>query len=208
MDHLIAVRALRNPGLFKYEHYKQAVVAVAAGLIIRLLIAIPVRYAIPVLTSTLPMYLTYSDIPAGHHRTSIHIPLYDTDRLISTNMDRHVSISSEISTKLRSPSPLFSDVPDEISLPNVRRTVSPHLPNPPILNQKGKPTLLTINPLSLPENKKTDSWILCAGWTTRTRASTNPTTLEPFGRCTIQTYGSTPPPPKDLNPRPTQVSKS
>lgn len=39
-----AVRALRNPELFKYEHYRQAVIAVAAGLIIRLLIEIPVFY--------------------------------------------------------------------------------------------------------------------------------------------------------------------
>ncbi|KAI9779008.1 MAG: hypothetical protein M1816_003785 [Peltula sp. TS41687] len=49
-----AVRALRNPGLFKYEHYKQAVLAVAAGLLIRLLIAIPVIVA----QATLYLYTT------------------------------------------------------------------------------------------------------------------------------------------------------
>ncbi|KAK2628859.1 hypothetical protein QTJ16_001962 [Diplocarpon rosae] len=37
-----ALRALQNPGLFTSEHYKQAAIAVAAGLTIRILIEIPV----------------------------------------------------------------------------------------------------------------------------------------------------------------------
>ena len=37
-----AVRALKNPGLFTSEHYKQAALAVLAGIAIRLLVAIPV----------------------------------------------------------------------------------------------------------------------------------------------------------------------
>ncbi|PBP18716.1 transmembrane protein UsgS [Diplocarpon rosae] len=37
-----ALRALQNPGLFTSEHYKQAAIAVAAGLAIRILIGIPV----------------------------------------------------------------------------------------------------------------------------------------------------------------------
>ncbi|KAI9798805.1 MAG: hypothetical protein M1825_004978 [Sarcosagium campestre] len=39
-----AVRALTNPGLFKYEHYKQAAIAVAAGVIIRLAITAPIIF--------------------------------------------------------------------------------------------------------------------------------------------------------------------
>ncbi|KAI9820841.1 MAG: hypothetical protein M1832_003474 [Thelocarpon impressellum] len=35
-------RALQNPGLFKYEHYRQAALAVAAGLVIRLAIEAPI----------------------------------------------------------------------------------------------------------------------------------------------------------------------
>lgn len=38
-----ANRALQNPRLFSSEHYKQAALAVAAGIAIRLLVAIPVR---------------------------------------------------------------------------------------------------------------------------------------------------------------------
>lgn len=38
-----AYRALQNPGLFKYEHYRQAALAVCAGILIRFLIAVPVR---------------------------------------------------------------------------------------------------------------------------------------------------------------------
>jgi hypothetical protein len=37
-----ANRALRNPGLFTSEHYRQAALAVAAGIAIRILVAIPV----------------------------------------------------------------------------------------------------------------------------------------------------------------------
>jgi hypothetical protein len=37
-----AFRALQNPGLFKYEHYRQAALAVCAGILIRFLIAVPV----------------------------------------------------------------------------------------------------------------------------------------------------------------------
>ena len=37
-----ALRALKNPGLFTSEHYKQAALAVLAGIVIRLLVAIPV----------------------------------------------------------------------------------------------------------------------------------------------------------------------
>ena len=41
-DHGAAHRALQNPGLFTSEHYKQAALAVLAGIAIRLIIAIPV----------------------------------------------------------------------------------------------------------------------------------------------------------------------
>ncbi|MCJ1287674.1 hypothetical protein MMC26_007026 [Xylographa opegraphella] len=37
-----AYRALQNPGLFKYEHYRQAAIAVGAGIAIRLLISAPI----------------------------------------------------------------------------------------------------------------------------------------------------------------------
>jgi hypothetical protein len=38
-----ALRALKNPGLFTSEHYKQAALAVLAGIVIRVLLGIPVR---------------------------------------------------------------------------------------------------------------------------------------------------------------------
>ena len=42
-DHrFIAVRALGNPDLFKYNHFRQAVFAVAVGIAIQLIIQIPV----------------------------------------------------------------------------------------------------------------------------------------------------------------------
>lgn len=40
---MVAVRALQNPNLFKYEHFRQAALAVAAGVVIQLIIQIPVR---------------------------------------------------------------------------------------------------------------------------------------------------------------------
>lgn len=40
----VALRALRNPQLFTSEHYKQAALAVLAGVVIRLAIEIPVRF--------------------------------------------------------------------------------------------------------------------------------------------------------------------
>lgn len=40
---MAAYRALQNPGLFKYDHYRQAALAVCAGILIRFLIAVPVR---------------------------------------------------------------------------------------------------------------------------------------------------------------------
>lgn len=40
-----AYRALQNPGLFKYEHYRQAALAVCAGIVIRLLIGAPVSFS-------------------------------------------------------------------------------------------------------------------------------------------------------------------
>lgn len=36
-------RALQNPGLFTSKHYRQAALAVAAGIAIRIIVAIPVR---------------------------------------------------------------------------------------------------------------------------------------------------------------------
>lgn len=38
-----AHRALQNPGFYRHEHYRQAILAVAAGIIIQLLLTIPVR---------------------------------------------------------------------------------------------------------------------------------------------------------------------
>jgi hypothetical protein len=38
-----AHRALQNPNIFTSEHYKQAAYAVAGGIAIRILIAVPVR---------------------------------------------------------------------------------------------------------------------------------------------------------------------
>jgi hypothetical protein len=40
----VAHRALQNPAIFTSEHYRQAAIAVAAGIAIRLLVAIPVRF--------------------------------------------------------------------------------------------------------------------------------------------------------------------
>jgi len=38
-----AYRALQNPALFTSDHYRQALLAVAAGIAIRIIVAIPVR---------------------------------------------------------------------------------------------------------------------------------------------------------------------
>lgn len=38
----IAVRALRNPELFRYDHFRQAALAIAVGVAIQLIIQIPV----------------------------------------------------------------------------------------------------------------------------------------------------------------------
>jgi hypothetical protein len=38
----IAVRALQNPDLFKYEHFRQAALAVGVGVVIQLIVQIPV----------------------------------------------------------------------------------------------------------------------------------------------------------------------
>lgn len=37
-----AVRALRNAELFKYEHFRQAALAIAVGVIIHIIVQIPV----------------------------------------------------------------------------------------------------------------------------------------------------------------------
>lgn len=42
-----ALRALKNPSLFTSEHYKQAALAVLAGIVIRILVAIPVCILVP-----------------------------------------------------------------------------------------------------------------------------------------------------------------
>lgn len=39
-----AVRALANPELFKYDHFRQAALAIAIGIVIQLIIQIPVRF--------------------------------------------------------------------------------------------------------------------------------------------------------------------
>ena len=44
----VAVRALRNPELFKHEHFRQAAIAVAVGVAIHLIVQIPVCYKKPV----------------------------------------------------------------------------------------------------------------------------------------------------------------
>lgn len=43
-----AVRALRNAELFKYEHFRQAALAIAIGIIIQIIVQIPVRPGSPV----------------------------------------------------------------------------------------------------------------------------------------------------------------
>lgn len=42
-----AVRALQNPELFRYEHFRQAALAIAVGVIIQLIIQVPVRVNLP-----------------------------------------------------------------------------------------------------------------------------------------------------------------
>ena len=42
-----AVRALRNVELFKYEHFRQAALAIAIGIIIQIIVQIPVRPVSP-----------------------------------------------------------------------------------------------------------------------------------------------------------------
>jgi hypothetical protein len=43
-----ANRALQNPNLFTSDHYRQAALAVAAGLVIRILVAVPVSRVITI----------------------------------------------------------------------------------------------------------------------------------------------------------------
>jgi hypothetical protein len=38
-----AQRAFQNPGIFTSDHYRQAAIAVAAGIAIRLVLSVPVR---------------------------------------------------------------------------------------------------------------------------------------------------------------------
>ncbi|KAM0704920.1 hypothetical protein Q7P35_007707 [Cladosporium inversicolor] len=54
-----ALRALKNPGLFTSEHYKQAALAVLAGIVIRVLVAIPTA-GIRVLISFLGLFTDLS----------------------------------------------------------------------------------------------------------------------------------------------------
>jgi hypothetical protein len=51
IDNNEALRALQNPGLFTSEHYKQAAIAVAAGIAIRIAISIPVCMSLQVFFS-------------------------------------------------------------------------------------------------------------------------------------------------------------
>ncbi len=44
-----ANRALQNPGLFTSEHYKQAALAVVAGIAIRILVALPVSPSVHII---------------------------------------------------------------------------------------------------------------------------------------------------------------
>lgn len=53
-----ANRALQNPSLFSSEHYKQAALAVAAGLAIRLIISIPVSEPSPLSLTILVAHIT------------------------------------------------------------------------------------------------------------------------------------------------------
>ncbi|KAL8833068.1 MAG: hypothetical protein Q9170_004530 [Blastenia crenularia] len=53
-----ALRALQNPGLFKYEHYRQAAIAVCAGILIRLIISIPI-VAVKVVLWTLSFLVNF-----------------------------------------------------------------------------------------------------------------------------------------------------
>ncbi|KAL8949434.1 MAG: hypothetical protein Q9222_004457 [Ikaeria aurantiellina] len=53
-----AFRALQNPGLFKYEHYQQAAIAVCAGILIRLVVAVPV-IAVKVSLWTLSFFVNF-----------------------------------------------------------------------------------------------------------------------------------------------------
>lgn len=55
LKHASAFRALQNPGLFKYEHYRQAAIAVCAGILIRLVIAVPVCPGISYICKPFPL---------------------------------------------------------------------------------------------------------------------------------------------------------
>ncbi|SLM41182.1 transmembrane protein [Lasallia pustulata] len=53
-----AYRALQNPGLFKYDHYRQAAIAVCAGIVIRLVIGAPI-VAIKVVLQLLSYFIDF-----------------------------------------------------------------------------------------------------------------------------------------------------
>ena len=70
-----AHRALQNPALFTSEHYKQAALAVAAGILIRLLVAIP-TLGIRVLLSFIGLFtdITWDeDVVDGIHYVENHV---------------------------------------------------------------------------------------------------------------------------------------
>lgn len=57
----IAVRALRNAELFKYDHFRQAALAIAMGMLIQGIIQIPVWSAFVEFRETLAAWLTILD---------------------------------------------------------------------------------------------------------------------------------------------------
>ncbi|KZF21863.1 transmembrane protein UsgS [Xylona heveae TC161] len=79
-----AYRALQNPALFKYEHYRQAALAVCAGVVIRLIIAIPL-IGVRVLLWFLSLFVNFesttwdNDIIDGMHfleHSVLQIPFF------------------------------------------------------------------------------------------------------------------------------------
>jgi len=73
-----ANRALLNPQVFKHAHYRQAALAVLAGILIRLIMEVPVRLLSYPITHTCHWYLIRSSSPKA--RSGLQVSSFNLNR--------------------------------------------------------------------------------------------------------------------------------
>ena len=122
-----AHRALQNPGLFTSEHYRQAASAVAAGIAIRLLVAIPVCTTPLALLPTLPK-LTHPQDPRHPPPPQTPQPLH------RPQLGRRANRRHPLHRRARAPNPLLPPHLHALPLPGH----GPHVHGLPLL---GRPDL-------------------------------------------------------------------